>query len=259
MTAQPSAQTFPTSCPVTVPTASVWPVSFSAQTTGWLFLNDDAASSLFFAYILIVVCVCRCVVQNSTCDGQNDCGDNSDEENCTCTSSQFRCNSGHCISNTFRCDRDPDCVDASDEMGCPTRPNCVRGTSTQAQEMQNCANTTACLHPSWICDGANDCWDNSDEQNCSTTPASSQASCPSTSFVCRNGKCITSAWLCDRDDDCEDSVDGGLSSDEANCAYTCRPDQFKCNNSDCIPSMWRCDGTEDCSDGSGKFSSHQWM
>lgn len=65
----------------------------------------------------------RCVVQNAVCDGQNDCGDFSDEANCTCDSAHFRCQSGHCISDKFRCDTDPDCPDASDEMGCP-QPNC---------------------------------------------------------------------------------------------------------------------------------------
>ena len=78
------------------------------------------------------------------CDGDNDCGDATDElpeicsksfnqmiirwksklifkpkDNNKCDeSSEFRCDSGRCITKTARCDRQKHCRDGSDERGC---------------------------------------------------------------------------------------------------------------------------------------------
>lgn len=73
---------------------------------------------------------------DSFCFPDNDCGDNSDEAGCShsCSSAQFKCNSGRCIPDYWTCDGDNDCGDYSDE--------------THA----NCTNQGECLH-SVICRG----------------------------------------------------------------------------------------------------------
>lgn len=58
-------------------------------------------------------------------DGETDCEDNSDEENCgttapgsACLSSEYQCRNGQCIPKSFECDTHSDCLDGSDEIGC---------------------------------------------------------------------------------------------------------------------------------------------
>ena len=38
-----------------------------------------------------------------------------------CLSGHFRCTSGHCVDESFVCDGDRDCMDTSDEQNCTTR------------------------------------------------------------------------------------------------------------------------------------------
>ena len=69
-----------------------------------------------------------------------------------------------------------------------------------------------------------------------------QPSCPSGKFQCRNGKCIDANWRCDSLDDCGDM------SDEQKCP--CRSNQMTCDNGECVNKIWICDGSDDCGDGS---------
>lgn len=63
------------------------------------------------------------VLFDCVCFPDNDCGDNSDEAGCShsCSSAQFKCNSGRCIPDYWTCDGDNDCGDYSDE----THANCT--------------------------------------------------------------------------------------------------------------------------------------
>ncbi|CAL8239322.1 unnamed protein product, partial [Gadus morhua 'NCC'] len=93
------------------------------------------------------------------CDYDNDCGDNSDEEQCVprpCSESEFSCSNGRCIAGRWKCDGDHDCADGSDEHNCV-----VRCDSDQFQ-----CRSGHCIPIRWRCDTDPDCMDSSDEQKC---------------------------------------------------------------------------------------------
>ncbi|KAK3595678.1 hypothetical protein CHS0354_026895 [Potamilus streckersoni] len=61
-----------------------------------------------------------------------------------------------------------------------------------------------------------------------------------------NAKCISKSYFCDGIPDCP----GG--TDEFNCA-NCSTSEFECTNHECIPASQRCDGTPQCGDKSDEY------
>ncbi|VDM56602.1 unnamed protein product [Angiostrongylus costaricensis] len=199
----------------------------------------------------------RCIPRSWRCDGDIDCKDKEDEQNCTvdgqiqCGPEEFHCakdqpvpafKTAHqtCIPSRWVCDGEFDCEDRSDERDCPD----VHCTENQFTCSEFDGKFKLCIPKSWQCDGQMDCASGADEENCA------KRKCEDNDFQCANGICIFKNWECDGEDDCGDR------SDESNCTST--PQQicdfkhmFKCVSSDgCISKDWVCDGEADCLDHS---------
>ena len=87
----------------------------------------------------------KCIPLWQICNGYDECGDGSDENNhtlcrrwpTTCASNQFKCTNDKCIDLTKVCDHFDDCGDLSDEKGChqgvcnrETKGGCQHNCST---------------------------------------------------------------------------------------------------------------------------------
>nr|XP_020668309.1 low-density lipoprotein receptor-related protein 3 isoform X4 [Pogona vitticeps] len=129
---------------------SLIPPSFiSARDHIWIFFHSDASSSgqaqgfrLSYVRGRIGQANCqsdefhclngKCIPSTWKCNSMDECGDNSDEKNCTvppteaqtsiCPSGTFQCSIAHstkCLLNELKCNSVKDCSDGSDEENCP--------------------------------------------------------------------------------------------------------------------------------------------
>nr|XP_020745926.1 atrial natriuretic peptide-converting enzyme [Odocoileus virginianus texanus] len=142
--------------------------------------NYDCSENLFHCH------TGKCLNYSLVCDGYDDCGDLSDEQNCDCNpTEEHRCGDGRCIAIEWVCDGDHDCADKSDEVNC----------SCHSQGLVECRNGQ-CIPSTFQCDGDEDCKDGSDEESCSD----GQTLCQEGDQTCLYSSCLDSCGgnsLCD--------------------------------------------------------------
>ena len=209
-----------------------------------------------------------------------------------CDSHEFTCKVQHqCILLHFQCDGEADCIDKTDEQNCneddkyhvwptastdatPARRATLRSPVLTCDSLDfTCTVQHQCISDRYRCDGDTDCTDGTDEMNCGENDPTSadqselssfipdEESCSETHFQCGGFPmhCILKEFACDGHVDCEDE------SDEAECGkistaaspstaeppVRCTISQFKCKTvNKCIPDEFLCDGAEDCGDSS---------
>ncbi|XP_075118337.1 complement factor I-like [Leptodactylus fuscus] len=98
----------------------------------WKF-TERSANMVWHIYYSGLMCYCviaecnedqfscvneKCIDRNRTCNGQNDCGDLSDELCCTECANRFHCKSDTCIPREYMCNGEVDCITGEDEVNC---------------------------------------------------------------------------------------------------------------------------------------------
>uniref|UniRef100_A0A3P8NP04 SCO-spondin n=1 Tax=Astatotilapia calliptera TaxID=8154 RepID=A0A3P8NP04_ASTCA len=157
----------------------------------------------------------QCVPQAWRCDGETDCMDGSDEQQCgaPCGSGQVPCVSGdQCVEYQQLCDGTPHCRDTSDE----SIDNCGSTRIPPCLGSFPCDNRT-CVNMSQVCNGVPDCPRGEDELVCALPGSNTTVTC--SEFTCMDGTCVPFNVVCNGVPDCPDSSLGSLGdpTDEQGC------------------------------------------
>ncbi|GEM_PF-6406454 len=133
-----------------------------------------------------------------------------------CSSGEYTCNNGECISKSYLCDGDKDCSKGEDEEGCNL---CEVDLPCGTAGEQKCSGSEvlACVYYGVGCLGY------FTVENCGSkgmycedgTCKSEEPSCPPGDFQCLDYNCIPLEWVCNGAENCL----GG--EDEQGCAPSC--------------------------------------
>ena len=117
----------------------------------------------------------KCIYDSWRCNGADECGDNSDELNCSddCKPDEFRCSDGNCVEKAYICDGIYNCADFSDERNCyftspvktSTPKTFVKCVAPELPCTLLYTGQRICLASENVCDGKVDCDGETDEDN----------------------------------------------------------------------------------------------
>ncbi|XP_053978841.1 vitellogenin receptor isoform X2 [Hylaeus volcanicus] len=184
----------------------------------------------------------QCILSSFRCDGENECTDGSDEEQChgyeptfslvQCATDEFQCSKHYCIPIEKFCDAKTDCPDGNDEY-----PNCVKDLKCDTFRCDD----GYCVRNEWVCDGVPDCPDKSDEIKCGNkTVPPEECNNEIDRYLCKNQRCIFLNATCNEKDDCGDNSDENADEckkadssckQTAKCEHYCRktPEGAQCS------------------------------
>ena len=128
-------------------------------------------------------------------------------EELKCDSGQFACRE-RCIDLAWRCDGETDCIDKVDEQDCPKDCGEKQFCCGENGGVEGFTLKKVQVPKSWVCDGDNDCGDLSDEIGCKGKGSYRYPTKCSLNYKqCDIGTCFPQQYECDCDNDCADRSD----------------------------------------------------